>query len=161
MFLDWWHLPPMLIFVNQALWASSHCWNQRGENIYHVEAATIGLNSCLIKCYAFHNMGLCSVWKLPKLTDARRLFIFLSKLCKSCGRIIFPFCACVKIVKVWNRSAEDESFARDEKSAKCKFIDFSHLSEAGWWEVVSYKGIKSQMWECCQGECFVDAPPPQ
>ena len=89
------------------------------------------LNFCLIKCYAFHNMELCAVWKLPELTDGGRLFIFLSKLRKSCGRIIFPFCACVKIVKVWNRSAEDESFASlDEKSAKCKFIDFSHLS---WW----------------------------
>ena len=74
-------------------------------------------------------MGLCSVSKLPQLTDGGRLFIFLSKLWESCGRIIFPFCACVKIVKVWNRSAEDESFASlDEKSAKCKFIDFSHLS---------------------------------
>ena len=58
------------------------------------------LNFCLIKCYAFHNMELCSVWKLPELTDAGRLFIFLSKLSESCGRIIFPFCACVKIVKL-------------------------------------------------------------
>ena len=62
-------------------------------------------------------MELCAVWKLPELTDGGRLFIFLSKLRKSCGRIIFPFCACVKIVKLLSRFAKDESFAGDEKSA--------------------------------------------